>query len=152
MNLLISPPWKSTVCCCFALHMGPWLFLFAPIQYLTWSWIFGPALIFLMKCLQVILVEVSLQDTCVPTRCLVQLGHPSGTAMPWDTHRPKSLTAPSGGPKKPYLYADDNKHIKPLQLIKTWQLSPKGCLQAKGCNDKSPSWFPIKQENFNHLF
>lgn len=118
---------------------------------LTCSWILGPALIFLIKCFPVIVVEVSLPYSCVPTRSLAQLGHPSVTATPWHMHRPKSLSSTRRF-QKPHLYADDNKHIKPLQLIKIWQLSPNSCLQAKGCNDKSPSWIPINQENFNHLF
>lgn len=129
---------------------APGIFIWSILD-LTCSWILGPALIFLIKCFPVIVVEVSLPYSCVPTRSLVQLGHPSVTAIPWHMHRPKSLSSTRRF-QKPHLYADDNKHIKPSQLIKIWQLSPNSCLQAKGCNDKSPSWIPINQENFNHLF
>lgn len=141
MNILTSLPWKSIVCCCFALHIYSHSLPYLELNF--WS------------------------CSHIPTEMFARnigwglfAGHPTGcswgtpVAQPHlgthtDQKNPHSSIRRS---QKPHLYADDNKHIKPLQLIKTWQLSPKGCLQAKGCNDKSPSWFPIKQENFNHLF
>lgn len=112
MNILISLPWKSMVFCCLVVHMSPWLFSLAPIHSLTCSRILGPALIFLIKCFPAILLEVSLQDTCVPTRSQWH----SQALGDIQTKKPHSSIRRS---QNPHLYADDNKLIKPLQLIKT---------------------------------
>lgn len=144
-NILTSVPWKSIVCCCFVLHICSHSLPYLELNF--WSCSHIPTKMFARN---------SGWGLFAGQLCPYKASGAAGASQ-WHCHalghtqtkKPHSSTRRS---QKPHLHADDNKHIKPLQLIKTWQLSPKGCLQAKGCNDKSPSWFPIKQENFNHLF